>query len=112
MPLRGRRPVNRHARQSELSIDIDRGDQASERSAFCLCGCRFGFIAASTLTVGLSLLLVSVPSQQLNQFGSQSLWNSIGLTDIRTQVSDWSGGRLPLKGATTPTFGHPFPPPP
>lgn len=94
-------------------IDIDREIRASERRVFF----RLPFmrvhkwtVAASTLTVGLSLLLVSVPSQQLNRFGSQSLWNSIGLTDIRTQVSDWSGGRLPLKGANDTNLRSPISP--
>ncbi|HXK57866.1 MAG TPA: hypothetical protein PLZ16_14600, partial [Gammaproteobacteria bacterium] len=43
------------------------------------------------------LLVVSVPSQQLNKVASQSLWNDIGVTKIRTLVRNWSGGRLPLK---------------
>jgi len=53
---------------------------------------------AIVVTVGVPLLLlISVPSQQLNQVASQSLWKSIGLTGIRDQISNWSGGRLPLR---------------
>jgi len=61
--------------------------------------------AATVLSVGLSLLLViSLPSQQLNRFTDPSLRNDIGLTRIRTLVSNWSGGRLPLQGINGDEF--------
>ena len=61
---------------------------------------RFSTAAAVfTMSIGLSLLLlVSAPTQHLNKFAGHALWDDIGLTGIRTLVSNWSGGRLPLKG--------------
>ena len=65
---------------------------------------------ALTMAVGgfLVMLLVSLPTQQLHGLASQSLWNSIGLTRVRTQVGSWSGGRLPLQ----PVDGYAPPPVP
>ena len=61
--------------------------------------------AATVMTVSLSLLLViSLPSQQLNRVSDPSLQNDIGLTWIRTLVSNWSGGRLPLRGINSERF--------
>ncbi|MCB1763893.1 MAG: AAA family ATPase [Gammaproteobacteria bacterium] len=69
----------------------------------------WGLVAA--LLVGLTLLLVTLPSQQLQGVAKQALWNRIGLTRIRNQVSDWSGGRLPLREAEpgTPASQSPIP---
>ncbi|MCP5446372.1 MAG: AAA family ATPase [Chromatiaceae bacterium] len=82
-------------------LDIDQQLRSGLRRAFFKPPVfRRFWAAASTLTVGLSLLLlVSIPSHQLNKVASQSLWNDIGVTKFRTQVSSWSGGRLPLKGS-------------
>lgn len=103
----GQVPGQTDSRESSEPLDINRQIRAGMRSAFFkpLVIRRF-WAAASTLTISLSVLLVSLPSHQLNKVASQSLWNDIGLTEIRTQVSNWSGGRLPLKG----TAGYGFQP--
>ena len=90
------------SRELREPLEIDRQIRTGMRSTFFKPPVfRRFWTAASTLTFFLALLLlVSLPSHQLNKVASQSLWNDIGLTKIRTQLSNWSGGRLPLKGSS------------
>ncbi len=100
-------PAQRQATRPERPQPIDSGHQISSserntgRSLSRIRSRAWG--VAATLVVGLSLvLLISLPSQHLNMVASQSVWNDIGLTKVRTWVANQSGGHLPLSKLAVP----------